>query len=64
MSTPLPFGSYGSACARHLMQQGSACTDHQRRMLCERLLAYAAGGKGLPSPLHPRPGASPLGTPN
>jgi hypothetical protein len=27
-------------------------------------LPYAGGGKGLPGPLHPRPGALPLGTPN
>ncbi|MCU0495256.1 MAG: hypothetical protein MUD01_27020, partial [Chloroflexaceae bacterium] len=26
--------------------------------------ACAAGGKGPPGPLHPRPGATPLGTPN
>jgi len=27
------------------------------------LVVYAAGGKGRPRPLRPRPGALPLGTP-
>ena len=45
--------------------RGSAPTRLRQARLWagSTLVACAAGGKGRPRPLHPRPGASPLGTP-
>jgi len=50
----MPFAYAAGALARIPNQRGARMEP----------FAYAAGGKGPPGPLHPRPGALPLGTPN
>jgi hypothetical protein len=49
---------------RILYRDSASRIDHQRLLLCDRYAGrLRGGGKGGPPPLHPRPGASPLGTP-
>ena len=48
-------------CGRQLPYAGSG--KDWSHPLCGRQLPCAGGGKGRPRPLHPRPGALPLGTP-
>src|SRR6266508_6346610 len=42
---------------------GGPWKSRLQRLACEVQLPCAGGGKGRPRPLHPRPGALPLGTP-